>query len=364
MFKAKANTASNLRATRKYGGTTLGQKSAVGLIAIFLSLRLLIPGVYAGCACSAVGNWDPSAFLNSDVPGVQSATKNTSTNTSTTSAVIGAQDAPQTVLRSDIFPNGQIIKPLQSVSSSDLVLDVSNDNSYSQSHIKGALHVSSKSFLNDDGTLKPVSELAKILGDAGVSHKDPAVIYSDNLGDATFFFWTMRYLGQEDVKVLDGSLEDWKAAKLPFDASQITKPAVNYAPNVRLELLADYKNVTSGSAQVVDARPFMEFSKARIPNSISMDSAKVLENSKIKNKDPLANLFSGLTKDKPVIVYSSDYNRASLLWYALQLMGYNAKIYTWQDWATHQPASEKSKTALAGKNNTANTGRYKKLGSI
>jgi len=357
MSKVKANTASNLHATREYYYTK-GLKSAIGLIALSL-LGLLIPGVYAGCACSAVGNWDSSGFLNSDVPGVQSATESTGASTASSSS---SQNAPQTAPRSDLFP-GQILKPLQSVSSSDLVLDVSNDNGYGQSHLKGALHVSSKSFLNDDGTLKPVSELAKILGDAGVSRKDPVVIYSDDLGDSAFIFWTLRYLGHDDVKVLDGSLEDWKAAKLPFDSSQNTRPAANYTPSVRQELLADYKNVTSGSALIVDARPFMEFSKARIPNSISMDFTKVLENGKIKNRDSLTNVFSGLAKNKPVIVYSSDYNRASLLWYALQLMGYNAEIYTWQDWAAHQPASEKSKTVLAGKNNTANTGRYKKLGT-
>jgi len=359
MFKVKANTTINLHATSEHDYTTLCQKSAVGLIAFLLSLGLLIPGVHAGCACS-VGNWDPSGFLNSDVPGIQSATENTSTSTTTSN---GPQNAPRAVPRSALFPDGKILKSLQSVSSSDLVLDASNDNSYGQSHIKGALHFSSNSFLNDDATLKPVSELAKILGDAGVSRKDPVVIYGNDLADSTFIFWTLRYLGQDDVKVLDGSLEDWKAAKLPFEASRNTRPAANYTPGVRQEFLADYNNVTSGSAQILDARPFMEFSKARIPNSIFMDSAKVLENGKIKNRDALTNVFSSLAKNKPVIVYSSDYNRASLLWYALQLMGYNAKIYTWQDWAVHQTASDKSTTALAGKNTPTNTGRYKNLGT-
>ena len=296
MFKVKANTASNLHTTSEYDYTTLCQKSAVGLIALSLSLGLLIPGVHAGCACS-VGNWDPSGFLNSDVPGVQSATENTSTSTTTSN---GPQNAPQAVPRSALFPDGKILKSLQSVSSSDLVLDASNDNSYGQSHIKGALHFSSNSFLNEDGTLKPVSELAKILGDAGVSRKDPVVIYGNDLADSTFIFWTLRYLGQDDVKVLDGSLKDWKAAKLPFEASRNTKPAANYTPSVRQELLADYNNVTSGSAQILDARPFMEFSKARIPNSIFMDSAKVLENGKIKNRDALTNVFSSLAKNKQI----------------------------------------------------------------
>jgi thiosulfate/3-mercaptopyruvate sulfurtransferase len=294
------------------------------------------------------------------VLGVQSADKNI--GTSTTSTGDGAQSEPQAALRSDLFPNGQIIKPLQSVSSSDLVLDVSNDDSYSRSHIKGALHVSSKSLLNADGTLKPVSELAKILGDAGVSPKDSAVIYSDNLGDATFFFWTMRYLGQEDVKVLDGSLEDWKAAGLPTDSIQRTRPAVEYTPILKSEILADYDYVKTDSAQIVDARPFTEFSKGHLPVATPLDPAKILVNGKFKDGKDLANLFGILAKDKPTVVYSSDFGQASLLWYALQLMGYDAKIYTWQDWAAHQPTSEKKETVSSGKESTK-TGRFTKLGT-
>ena len=40
------------------------------------------------------------------------------------------------------------------------------------------------------------------------------VVYSDDFssGDATFVFWALKYLGQENLKVLDGGLEDWKAA--------------------------------------------------------------------------------------------------------------------------------------------------------
>ena len=32
------------------------------------------------------------------------------------------------------------------------------------------------------------------------------------------------------------------------------------------------------------------------------------------------------------MVYSDDYSRSALVWYALQLMGYEASIYTWEDW--------------------------------
>ena len=73
-------------------------------------------------------------------------------------------------------------------------------------------------------------------------------------------------------------------------------------------------------------------------------------------------LFSSLDKTKPVVVYSDTGAQASSVWFALEALGYNASLYSWQDWAAHKPASDESKTALAGKNNTANAGRYTNLG--
>ena len=94
----------------------------------------------------------------------------------------------------------------------------------------------------------------------------------------------------------------------------------------------------SGQAQIVDVRPFVEFGKGRIPGSIALDPANVIKGDKIKNGDDLSTVFSRLDKDKPIVVYSSDYSRSALVWYALQLMGYEASIYTWEDWKAHEAA--------------------------
>ncbi|HSD56887.1 MAG TPA: rhodanese-like domain-containing protein [Methanotrichaceae archaeon] len=240
------------------------------------------------------------------------------------------------------------------MASSDVVIDASNGDSYSKSHVKGAIHVPSRSFIDDNGSLKPAKELAEILGEAGVSRDDPIVVYSDDFssGDATFVFWTLKYLGQNDVKVLDGSLEDWSASGLPVESTQNTRPAVTYTPSLRSDLLASYDSVKSSGAQIVDARPFAEFGKGRIPGAISLDPTKVMQKGKIKEESKLNGIFSSLSKDKPVIVYSGDYSHASVVWYALQLLGYNAEMYTLSDWIAHQPASD----------NVKDSGRYKKLG--
>ena len=70
------------------------------------------------------------------------------------------------------FPNGEILKSLKSVSSSDVVVDVSNGDSYAKSHIENAIHIPTKDFLDGAGNLKTDEELASILGDKGVSRDD------------------------------------------------------------------------------------------------------------------------------------------------------------------------------------------------
>jgi thiosulfate/3-mercaptopyruvate sulfurtransferase len=328
---------------------------------LIISLIAFAPVVDAGCSCS-VGNWDPSGFLNADsVTGqsVQSGSAATSAGASPASPV-------KEVARSDSFPNGKILKPMKSVSSSDVVVDVSNGDSYAKSHIENAIHIPTKDFLDGAGNLKADEELASILGDKGVSRDDSIVLYGnkESSGEAEFAFLVLQHLGQKDVKLLDGSLADWKAAGLPEVALENIKPSVVYNPEVKPKVMAEFEYVKSGQAQIVDARPFVEFGKGRIPGSVALDPANIVKGNLIKNEGDLSTVFDRLSKDKPIVVYSSDYSRSSLVWYALQLMGYNASVYTWEDWKAHEATGMGVQAgAAAPSGGNAAGSKYTKLGS-
>jgi thiosulfate/3-mercaptopyruvate sulfurtransferase len=328
---------------------------------LIISLIAFAPVVDAGCSCS-VGNWDPSGFLNADsVTGqsVQSGSAATSAGASPASPV-------KEVARSDSFPNGKILKPMKSVSSSDVVVDVSNGDSYAKSHIENAIHIPTKDFLDGAGNLKADEELASILGDKGVSRDDSIVLYGnkESSGEAEFAFLVLQHLGQKDVKLLDGSLADWKAAGLPEVALENIKPSVVYNPEVKPKVMAEFEYVKSGQAQIVDARPFVEFGKGRIPGSVALDPANIVKGNLIKNEGDLSTVFDRLSKDKPIVVYSSDYSRSSLVWYALQLMGYNASVYTWEDRKAHEATGMGVQAgAAAPSGGNAAGSKYTKLGS-
>jgi thiosulfate/3-mercaptopyruvate sulfurtransferase len=306
---------------------------------LIMVLIASMPAANAQCACSGGNAWEATAqaFLNTDEVGGQPASFGSSGSSFNTAQNSGTSN-PVIVDRIGSFPNGKILKELKSVSSSDVVVDVSNDDTYSKSHIKNAIHIPAGNFLNGTGILKTSQELSKMLGESGISADDSVVVYSSsqNSGEAELAFWVMTYLGHGDAKVLDGGLAEWKAAGLPVESSDNKRPATDYLPNPKRELLAEYDYVASGQAQIVDARPFVEMAKGRIPGSSAFDPSNILKGNKIKDVADLSIVLGRLSREDPIVVYSDDYSRSSLVWYALQLMGYKASIYTWDDWKAHE----------------------------
>lgn len=338
---------------------------ALGFIFIAFTMTALSSAQCSVSGCGRGENWEASAqaFLNSDVPlvglsqmdqaketsfkageavnsGVKNETDNVAGETINDDTVSSKSqtDYVQPTYRSDLFIRGDLLKPMPDVSSSELILDVSNSYSPGDAHIRGAIHIPSKSFLYENGTLKPIPEIARILGDAGISREDSVVVYSDsfNSSEAVFVLWLLKYLGHEDVTALDGGLDDWTKASLPLETRQNSRNATNYTPSVKPDLLANYDYVKSGTPQMVDARIFQEYGKERIPQAFFIGPDMVLEGEKVKAGDQLNDTFAKLDADRPTVVYSTDLLNSSLVWYALQLMGFDSRIYSWQDWQEHE----------------------------
>jgi 3-mercaptopyruvate sulfurtransferase SseA len=113
---------------------------------------------------------------------------------------------------------------------------------------------------------------------------------------------------------------------------------------LRPELLATYDFVERNQTQIVDARTPQDRSVGSIPGSINIPYDAVLEKDKLKDRNALSLLFSGLNKDRSVVVYSATGVKASMVCFALELLGYKASLYTWNDWLTHKNSENTSLT--------------------
>lgn len=232
-----------------------------------------------------------------------------------------------------------IMAPLEDVTDADILLDVSENSS---THISGSVVLPYMEFDESAGILKPVSEISRILGDAGISRNDSVVIYGQCLpcgggpSVATYIYWMMKGLGHEKVKLLDGTAEDWEASGRATTSESNVLPAKVYTPAETDDFNATYDLVEGGQVQIVDARTLQEYGQSTIPGSISIPYTSVLYGERIKDESQLKKVFMLLAKDKPVVVYTNTGMKASVVWFALEMMGYDARLYSYQDWMAHK----------------------------
>ena len=244
----------------------------------------------------------------------------------------------------------QMLVPVADVSSSDLLLDISEN---STRHIQGSIAIPYDNFMRD-GKFMSVPEITQILGDAGISRNDSIVIYGECMpcgggpAPATFVYFMMKVLGHERVRVLDGTIEDWAAAGRPIASQSMIRPSVNYTPMFTADPMASYDYVKSGKARIVDARSSHEFNLSTIPGAINIPSDSVVFNGTIKDEIALKEVFANLSKDETVVVFTSTGIKASVVWFSLKMLGYDAKLYSWQDWLSNQANEGISVETLEG----------------
>lgn len=229
-----------------------------------------------------------------------------------------------------------LVKP-SNIAGNAIILDGSD---YPDSFIPGAVHISYREFvdINNTACLKNISDIARILGDVGISRTDPLVVYGEcqpcggGPSTATYVYWLLRYMGHEDIRVLNGGIDAWMEAGLPVENSSAARPKSTYSPALREELYATYDYVKSGKAQIVDARSAEEFEHGTIPGAVNIPYNEVLDGKVIREESELEGIFSNLTKNESVVVFTTTGTKASVIWFSLVMLGYDAKMYTYKDW--------------------------------
>jgi len=355
-----------------------------------LALLVLANGAYAGeayCeACQGGGGWDPMAKLdeigNPDageaetvMAGLNTAQKNRvgiwnkplsgfegsntsadkSANTSAPGTVKASQsplvekastktaEENQVIVRSERAKS--MIAPLEEAASGTIYLDISEN---STEHIPGSIVIPYTQFLNDTAVLS-ADELAALLGEAGISREDAVIVYGECMpcgggpAPATFIYWILRSLGHDNVKVLDGMVEDWAAAGLPTSTDAGILPAKAFVPRVSSNFSAEYSYVESGQAQIVDARSIGEFATSSIPGAINIPYESVISGNRLRDESRLERIFGILDREQPVVVFTNTGLKASVVWYALELLGYDARLYSYENyWINQQTLNQES----------------------
>jgi len=223
-----------------------------------------------------------------------------------------------------------------------VVVSTRKASDYKKVHIFGAVHVDHTQLYNDGpvkNMLKSPAEIAQILGSKGIGDSKKVVLYDDGTGKyAGRLYWILDYLGAKDVKILDGHMDAWRAARKPVTKNPSKVAAATFTPKADKSKIATMAEVKAGGATIIDARSAAEFGgtattelrKGHIPGAINIEYTQTMDaKGKIKSTDALTKVFAKVPKEKQVIVYCESGVRAGIVYFTLtSVLGYtNVKVY-------------------------------------
>ncbi|MFF2015725.1 sulfurtransferase [Paenibacillus sp. NPDC058177] len=245
--------------------------------------------------------------------------------------------------------------------------------SFEQEHIPGAIYLDLELDLSgpvsEHGGRHPLPDpqlLAARLAKLGIGNTTRVVAYDDESGmNAARLWWLLRYLGHEQVFILEGGFSAWKAERFPVTDHQPIRIPSSFEPNVQSQMLVGVDEVRLMSGHTLTniadsalspALPVLIDSRARerylgLEETLDKKAGHILgavnyfwketqnEDGSLKSAEELQEHFANLDKDSEIIVYCGSGVTACPNVLALEKAGYkNVRLYagSWSDWISYE----------------------------
>lgn len=231
---------------------------------------------------------------------------------------------------------------------------------YEAEHIPGAFHIDLHADMvgtvAEHGGRDPlpddISTFASKLEEFGISNDTPIVVYDDNLVPSSRFWWMCKYIGVNNVKVLNGGIMAWKRAGYPLTDEVTPKPQSGKI-GIRLDssMLADVDDIKRAinysQVAIVDSRTKDRFlgidepidvKAGHIPSALNYYYGEVLDPiTGYKDKEFLERHFAALKKYDETIVHCGSGVSGSVNIIAMDEVGIRCKFYigSWSDYITY-----------------------------
>jgi thiosulfate/3-mercaptopyruvate sulfurtransferase len=244
----------------------------------------------------------------------------------------------------------------EKLDSPDLCLiDVRPAEQFARGHIPGAVHFDLFGLSLIDTSEAPLKAfmymIQHVLELRGVGMDKEVVFYEDHSGmRAARGLWFLDYFGHPHVRMLDGGIQEWKAAGYPVTAEVSAPKAASLKVSEQRDVLATADDVlhslNKNHVSLLDTRSEGEYigvhvRAARggaIPGAIHIEWTDNLDSGgKFKSDAALRAMYEkvGITPDREVISYCQGGYRAAHSYVALRLIGFpkvRNYIGSWKEW--------------------------------
>lgn len=204
------------------------------------------------------------------------------------------------------------------------------------------------------GLQKFHDDLARILGNLGLTGRETVVVYESSFGmRAARVGWMLEYAGARKVFLLEGGFQAWRKSHLPTETRSENPDHRTFRVRPVPKLLATADEIRSArSAKILDVRSEEEFTgkkgrdcdprQGRVPRAQWLEWTNFLKDGKrFKTKSEIATTLkqNGLTRSETVVTYCHRGARAASAFYALRSLGYSSvKNYvgSWHEWSSRK----------------------------
>lgn len=209
---------------------------------------------------------------------------------------------------------------------------------YLHAHIPGAAFFDHEDFTDQesdyDYMLAADEILQKEIGKVGIANDSEVVLYVIGpVVNAARAWWMLRYAGVENVRVLNGGLNAWKAAGGEVEQEERKYAPVDFKADFKPEMIATMEDVQAAldddSVLVENTLPRDWYDQEHIPGSTNLPImdltdeawAVLLPDEELKEK------FAGIEYPAKIITYCGGGIAAAFNAMVHLMMGRNAAVY-------------------------------------
>jgi thiosulfate/3-mercaptopyruvate sulfurtransferase len=229
-----------------------------------------------------------------------------------------------------------------------LIIDPRSVIRYMSAHAKNSVSLPAVKVFTSNG-LRPVEELARWIGAAGLDDTKTPVLYDNSDGrNAALLAWLLLYLGRTDVHIMETFWEKWLADGREAFYRPVQPASRTFTPRVRSDFrvsLAEVQN--SIGRKLVDFRSRDEFTgkldtddkPGHIPGAVNLAWQELNGPNQeiLAPREKLLSLFAdcGISADDQVVAYCRTGMRAALGFLALAQLGIPVSLYdgSYAEWA-------------------------------
>jgi len=229
---------------------------------------------------------------------------------------------------------------------------------YKQGHIPGAYYFDLEKHLSSPiqshggrHPLPDIEQLQETLRRAGVYQHSNVVLYDDSrLAYAARAWWLLRYLGHNNVFILNGGFKAWVAFKGALDKREPPAKYGNFKASVQDNYVVNRKDILhTNNMLLIDSREARRYQgleepidpiAGHIPSAVNYPWQEITdEQGFMRPIEWQISHWKNLASQGNIVVYCGSGVTACVNILSLYLCGIEAKLYpgSWSDWCSYLP---------------------------